>query len=95
MAETISILNPAGHVRVEEVSLAQRPRALDGLRPGILENKKANARLLMETMVEGMRARLPLGALTIGSKPVAAGPSPATVDLLRNGSDFILVGSSD
>ncbi|MFN0094421.1 MAG: hypothetical protein ACKVVT_06545 [Dehalococcoidia bacterium] len=95
MAETIRILDPSGHIRVEEVTLARRPDALLQLRPGILENKKANARLLMETMVEGMRERFALGPLTVGSKPVAGPPSASTVDLLRGGSDFILVGSSD
>ena len=68
---------------------------LDGLRPGILENRKANARLLMQTMVERLGERHELGELTIGSKPVAGPPSDSTVDALRNGADFILIGSCD
>ncbi|MFN0147692.1 MAG: hypothetical protein ACKVT1_14385 [Dehalococcoidia bacterium] len=95
MSETVRIVSPVAHVHVIEASAAPRPRSLAGLRPGILENRKANARLLMETMVEGLRERVPLGTLTVGSKPVAGPPSAETFGLLRKGADFILVGSSD
>ncbi len=95
MADTIRILNPAGHMYVVESHPAIRPASLNGLRPGILENKKANARLLMESMVDGLRARFTLGALTVASKPVAGPPSQAVVDSLTSNCDFVLVGSSD
>lgn len=95
MADTIRVYNPAGHVQVREVQPAPRPAALAGLRPGILENRKANARLLMEAMVDGLRERITLGPLTVGSKPVAAPPSAATVESLKKSCDFVLVGSSD
>lgn len=95
MPDTVRILDPSGHVRVREASLAVRPPSFAGLRPGILENRKANARLLMESMIDGLRDRMTLGVLVIGSKPVAGPPSDETVALLRGGSDFVLVGSSD
>jgi len=95
MADTIRILNPAGDVFVVEASPSPRPATLDGLRPGILENGKTNARLLMESIVDGMRERFTLGDLAVGSKPVAGPPSESTVNLLKAGCDFMLVGSSD
>ena len=95
MAEMIRVLNPAGEVWGTEASPAPRLATLDGLRPGILENGKANARLVMETIVGGMRERWNLGDLTVGKKPVAGPPSDATVNLLKANSDFMLVGSSD
>lgn len=95
MAETVRVFDPTGHVRVTEVEAAPRPTRLDGLRPGILENRKANARLLMESMVEALRERAELGALTVGSKPVAGPPSESTARELAENCDFILVGSSD
>jgi hypothetical protein len=95
MAETVRILSPVGQTFVTEVAAAPRPASLAGLRPGILENRKANARLLMETMVDGLRERVGLAATTIGSKPVAGPPPPSTFDLLVRNSDFIVVGSSD
>jgi hypothetical protein len=95
MSDTIRVLSPAGHVFVTELTAAARPAVLPGLRPGILENRKANARLLMESMVDGLRERVPLGTLTVGSKPVAGPPSDATVQLLTKNCDFVVVGSSD
>ena len=78
MASTVRVFDPAGHVRVVEVEAAPRPASLDGLRPGILENRKPNARVLMEAMVAELRGRAPLGALAVGSKPVS-GPLAADV----------------
>ena len=95
MAETVRILSPLGHPYVVEATAAQRPARLNELRPGILENRKANARLLMESMIDGLRERVPLGMLTVGSKPVAGPPSASTFNLLAGNSDFIIVGSSD
>ena len=95
MTDTVRVFDPTGHVRVTEVEAAPRPAGLDGLRPGILENRKANARLLMESMVDVLRERANLGALTVGSKPVAGPPSTATAKELAENCDFILIGSSD
>lgn len=93
--ETIEVLSPLAHVAVREATAASRPGSLAGLRPGILENRKANARLLMETMVERLRERVDLGDLVVGSKPVAGPPSASTVEALREGADFVLIGSCD
>ncbi len=95
MAATVRVFDPSGHVRVAEVEAAARPAALDGLRPGILENGKPNARVVMEAMVEGLRGRAALGALAVGSKPVSGPPSRRTFEHLREHADFVLVGSSD
>ena len=95
MTETVQVLSPVAHVAVREASAAVRPASLAGLRPGILENRKANARTLMEAMVDGLRGRVELGELTVGSKPVAGPPSASTIDALRNGADFLLIGSCD
>ena len=95
MSEVITVLSPTAHVAVREASAAARPSSLAGLRPGILENRKANARTLMEAMVEGLRGRVELGELTVGSKPVAGPPAESTVASLREGADFLLIGSCD
>ncbi|MCY3588997.1 MAG: hypothetical protein OXH40_09970 [Chloroflexi bacterium] len=95
MPDTIEVLSPLAHVAVREATAAPRPSSLDGLRPGILENRKANARLLMETMVERLGERHDLGDLVVGSKPVGGPPSDSTIDALRNGADFLLIGSCD
>ncbi len=95
MPQSIEILNPLAHVAIREATAAPRPASLDGLRPGILENRKANARLLMQTMVERLGERHQLGELVVGSKPVAGPPADSTVAALRDGADFVLIGSCD
>lgn len=95
MRDVLEILSPVGQIRSQRAQLAQRPRELAGLRPGVVENQKHNARLLMESMVEGMRERVPLGALTVGSKTSASPPRPRLVELMRSNADFLLVGTCD
>ena len=92
---TITVFDPRGHARVMAQQSAPRPTNLDGLRPGVLENRKANARLLLESMVDGLCDGAELGATTTGSKPVAGPASRATMATLIEECDFVVVGSSD
>lgn len=91
----ITVFDPRGHARVVAQQAAPRPTDLDGLRPGVLENRKANARLLLESMVDNLRTASDLGATTTGSKPVAGPASRATMATLVEECDFVVVGSSD
>ncbi len=93
--DTITVFDPRGHARVIPQQAAPRPGALDGLRPGVLENRKANARRLLESMVDNLRATADIGATTTGSKPVAGPASRATMATLVEECDFVVVGSSD
>ncbi|MCY3646036.1 MAG: hypothetical protein OXH07_03565 [Chloroflexi bacterium] len=92
---TITVFDPRGHARVVAQQVAPRPSGLDGLRPGVLENRKANARLLLESMVDNLRTTSDLGATTTGSKPVAGPASRGTMATLVEECDFVVVGSSD
>jgi len=92
---TITVFDPRGHARVVEQQAAPRPDDLDGLRPGVLENRKANARLLLESMVDNLRGTADIGATTTGSKPVAGPASRSTMAMLTEECDFVVVGSSD
>ena len=91
----ITVFDPRGHARVVSQRMAPRPGDLDGLRPGVLENRKANARLLLESMVENLREGADLGLGATGAKPVAGPASRATMATLVEECDFVVVGSSD
>lgn len=95
MSDSITVFDPRGHARVVEQQTAPRPDDLDGLRPGVLENRKANARLLLESMVDNLRGTADIGATTTGSKPVAGPASRSTMAMLTEECDFVVVGSSD
>ena len=92
---TIQVLTPFTNVHTPSKSMAPRPASLEGLRPGILENSKPNAQLLMEAWIEGLRGEVALGELTIGHKPVTTPPSRETLELLEKNCDFVLVGTGD
>lgn len=92
---TVRVLAPLANVYTPPKVQPPRPASLQGLRPGILENSKANAQLLMERMVEGLRQRADLGVLTIGHKGVTLPPSSATLAQLKKECDFVLVGTGD
>lgn len=91
----LQVLTPFTNAFTPLKPTAPRPVSLDGLRPGILENSKPNAQLLMEAWVEGLREKFALGELTIGHKAVTTPPSKATLDLLQQNCDFVLVGTGD
>ncbi len=92
---SIQVVVPFTDVHVPEKPMVARPGSLKGLRPGILENSKPNAQLLMEAWVEGLRGEVQLGELTIGHKAVTTPPSKETLDLLQANCDFVLVGTGD
>ncbi|MGE3855580.1 MAG: hypothetical protein AB7G21_01335 [Dehalococcoidia bacterium] len=91
---TIRIFDPRGHVFAQERTLAVRPRSLAGLRPGILENRKPNVRLLLSSMVEALGHEVDLQDVVIEDKPIAGPPSRRNMERLRD-CDFVLVGSAD
>lgn len=95
MSNTIRVFDPTGHAPIERYPLAPLPDSLDGLRPGIVENRKANAGLLMRLMVEGLREHAALGELTTIGKPSAGPPTKRNERKLVEGADFALIGSSD
>ncbi len=95
MTATIRVYDPTGHARVESLTLAPLPPSLDGLRPGIIQNRKANAGLLLEQLIEGLREHYALGELTVIGKPSAGPPTKSNERKIVEGADFALIGSSD
>ena len=95
MTSTIRVYDPTGYARIEALTRAPLPPSLDGLRPGIVQNRKANAGLLMEQMIEGLREHYALGELTVIGKPSAGPPTKSNERKSVEGADFALVGSSD
>jgi hypothetical protein len=95
MSATIRVLAPLSNVYIPRKTGAPRPRALAGLRPGILENTKPNAQLLMEALIEGLHARVGLKAVTVAHKPISVPPKKAALEELQANCDFVLVGTAD
>lgn len=95
MAATVRVYAPLVNTYAPPKKRPPRPESLKGLRPGVLENSKYNAQLLMESMVLGLTETFGLKPVTIGHKGVQLPPSKETIELLRDNCDFVLVGTAD
>jgi hypothetical protein len=96
---TSAILDPTGLSSREaapSLTLAPRPSDLRGVRIGLLENGKQNARLLLEHVADLLRDRYGAGEATLRRKENFAQPvSPELVDELSADSDVVVVGVGD
>lgn len=95
-----AILDPTGLSSREETSpafnLAARPADLRGVRIGLLENGKQNARLLLEDVATVLRERYGAGDATLRRKEVFSQPAPSElVDELSADSDVVVIGVGD
>ena len=96
---TSAILDPTGlseRPAAEGLTLAPRPTKLSGVKIGLLENGKQNARLLLEDVAEVLRERYGAGAATLRRKEIFSQPAPPElVDKLSRESDVVVVGVGD
>ena len=74
----IEVLNPTAEARTTDLPLAQRSDTLQGKTIGFLNNRKANAGLLLDKVEEILRARLGEFSRVSGEKN-AAMPAPDNV----------------
>ena len=94
--DTVRVYDPTGHPRNFSVQPAERPRSLDGLRPGILVNRTTNARTLLETMMGEVAGRVSLAAApVVESKPSNGPPLQRMVDNITRNADFALLGTAN
>ena len=92
---TIKVYDPTAVSSVRGSNLAPRLPDLRGRVVGVLENGKANAAVLMTALAEELKARHGVREIVVRSKPVAGPASPETVRVLKEQTDFVLVGSAD
>jgi hypothetical protein len=95
-----AILDPTGlSSRADtspEFTLAPRPANLRGVRVGLLENGKQNARLLLEDVAAVLRNRYGAGEATLRRKENFAQPvAPELVTELSGESDVVVIGVGD
>jgi hypothetical protein len=97
---TSAILDPTGLPDRADATpafaLAPRPADLNGLKIGLLENGKQNARLLLEDVATVLRERYGAGDATLRRKEIFSQPAPPElVDELSAASDVVVVGVGD
>ena len=96
---TSAILDPTGlsnRPKAPAFTLAARPADLSGVKIGLLENGKQNARRFLEDVAEVLRERHGVGQATLRRKENFAQPaSPELVDELSSASEVVVVGIGD
>jgi hypothetical protein len=96
---TSAILDPTGlyeRPAAEGLTLASRPTRLSGVKVGLLENGKQNARLLLEDVAAVLRERYGAGAATLRRKEIFSQPAPPElVDELSGQSEVVVIGVGD
>jgi hypothetical protein len=90
----IEVLNPTAEARAPELPLARRLIDLRGKTIGFLNNRKANARLLLEQVEELLRARFGEFTVLKGDKNASLGVPEAVMNRLA-GCDAIITAIGD
>jgi len=91
------ILDPTGaSERTRSATLAPRIRELDGIRLGLLDNAKANAAAVLETLAAQLRAQHHVGEVTTYTKSYFG--TPVEEDRAREiaqSCDAVIAGVGD
>jgi hypothetical protein len=94
-----AILDPTGlseRPAADTLTLATRPANLSGIRIGLLENGKQNARRLLEDVADVLRERYGAGEAELRRKEIFSQPaSPELVDELSRQSEVVVIGVGD
>ena len=96
---TSAILDPTGlsaRPKAPAFTLATRPTDLSGVRIGLLENGKQNARRFLVDVAALLRERHGAGEATLRRKENFAQPAPAElVEELSATSEVVVIGVGD
>jgi hypothetical protein len=94
-----AILDPTGLSSREtapDFNLAPRPTNLSGVKIGLLENGKQNARRLLEDVADILHERYGAGQVTLRRKEVFSQPAPPElVEELSRESDVVVIAVGD
>ena len=83
-------------VQAAVATVTQRNVGSHGIRLGILDNSKSNADHLLQMIVEGVRAQMPLAAVVRKRKPyVSMAAPPETLNELAREADVVISAMAD
>lgn len=99
VGNAVQIYAPDGDIGRPTFSLAPSPSVLTGLRVGVLDNGKPNARLLMQRMADQLAARTGATVSLVTDKgPGHNAATPCSDDVfarLVKEVDLVITGSAD
>jgi hypothetical protein len=90
------VFDPCGRVEAEEVALAPRAAALDGLRLGVLDNTKWNGGRLLRKTAARLDGRFGFAAVTYYRKEsFSKSADPALIAEIARDNDIVLTAIGD
>ena len=90
------VYDPRGVVEAKPQALAARPRSLNGLRLGVLDNTKWNANKLLRRSVELLRKEFDFAAVTSYQKEsFSRSAAPALIEEIAGKNDLVLTAIGD
>ena len=96
MSRKIRLVVPEAPAVQAQASDAQRVLKRDHLRIGVLDNGKANADHLLEFILAGIKAQLPVKSVVALRKPFASVSAlPAVLSQLTAEADFVVSAMAD
>ena len=96
MNQKITLVIPEAPAPAPAAVTEQRKIEKRGVRLGILDNSKGNADHLLNFIVEGVKAALPVASVVMTRKGSVSLPAPADVlDRLTREADFVVSAMAD
>jgi hypothetical protein len=96
MSSKVKLVVPEAPVPATAAAKEQRKFAQGGLRLGILDNSKGNADHLLNFIVDGVKAAVPVASVVILRKGSVSLPAPKDIlDRLTAEADFVVSAMAD
>ena len=96
MSSKVKLVVPEAPVPATAAATEQRKFAQGGLRLGILDNSKGNADHLLNFIVDGVKAAVPVASVVILRKGSVSLPAPKDIlDRLTAEADFVVSAMAD
>jgi hypothetical protein len=89
------ILDPTIATAREPIAYVPRPRSLEGLRIGLVENTKKNSEAVLRRVAEKLQATHGMKVSVLVHKPQRAPLKDAQIAELRGNVDFAITGVGD
>ena len=91
----LRLVDPTGGVSSKlELRLASRPRTLDGLRLGLLDNSKPNSDRFLQELAVALEARF-ADTVLLRKGGASHPPEPEVIEQLRQRCDVVVTGVGD
>jgi hypothetical protein len=92
----MNLMDPTSGPEAAEVKLAPRPKSLQGLRVGLIENTKFNSKTLLLKVAQRLEQRHGMTVTLLNRKKSASHEvDPSAVQEFKAKSDFVISGIGD